>query len=353
MAKTPGCSYRGMLICVIIAVALAPAGCGKDKPSSGGSHQTGETAGSVGSDEVSKQPRIGADGDDDPKHPIALPHTGDVSDWVKTRAIRVAAPENAGSLTQDAGVLAAIRAFRSTSVASCRYNQQITSSEVLLIQAAAPADAFGLLSVLVPNDPQTIAADRSIRAIHVGNAAMRMAAQQGSICVVMDVAGRVDLDNVRQSSRRLMDSIIFSLPAADLPLMIQAIPEPERPSTKVWLVRDLASLAKVEHPLVRRLSRDSADRMLGLGTHATLSIAAVPATDKAPACLIWLVEYRTPGAAKAAYGRCKAATRPASSTRDLHLTVLEPKGNHLAGAWTEQPGTAPPLLKNLHDALPR
>jgi hypothetical protein len=353
MANTPGWSYCGTLFSLIVALALAPAGCGKDKPSSGGSHQDTGTPVGASSAAAKGQPQLGADGDDDPRHRGALPNTGDVPDWVKTRGIRVVAAENVGSLTQDADMLAAIRAFRVASVASCRYNQEITSAEVLFIQASTPADAFGLLSVLIPNDVQTITADRSIRAVHMGNAAMRMAAQQGTVCVVMDVAGRVDLDGIRRSARRLMDSIMFSLPATDPPLIMQAIAGSQQLSAKVWLVRNLAVLARVEHPLVRRITSDPVGRMIGLAADATLSIAAVPATDKAPACLIWLAEYPTPDAAKAAHGRCKAASRPTGSSRDLHLTVLEPKGSRLAGVWTEQATTTVPLLKNLEDTLPR
>lgn len=338
---------------LVIASALMLAGCGNDDPApSSQSTATSQTADSTAGG-VYVQTPPGADKDDDPGHPRALPRTGDVAGWVKTRAVATAPAGRLADLVKDPDVLTAVKAFHVKWLASCRYNQQITSAEVLFIETASPADAFGLVSVLVPEPAELLDEDRTVRAIHIGNAAMRMAAQQGHVCVLMDVSGRVDTENIRRASRRLMDSILFTLPAADPPLLMQLVLQPQQAAAKLWLVRDMTILAKTTHPLIQRVATKTVNQTLGLSGDATITIEAVAPADKEPAHLIWLAEYPTPNAAKAAYDRCKATTRPASSSGELHLTVLEPKGSRLAGVWTEQPGTAPPLLKTLHDALPK
>jgi hypothetical protein len=341
------------LVALVNAAALMQAGCGRDEasPSAGNADPNQTTGSATGGVYVNTQP--GADADDDPGQPRALPRTGQVAGWVKTRAVSTAPAGRLADLIKDPDVLAVVKAFQVKSLASCRYNQQITSAEVVFIETASPADAFGLVSVLVPEPAELLPADRSVRAVHVGNADMRMAAQQGKVCVLVDVSGRVETESVRRASRRLMDNILFTLPAADPPLLMQVIPQPQQASTKLWLVRDMTVLAKTVHPLIQRVATRSVNQTLGLSGDATIAIAAVPATEEEPAHLIWLAEYPTPDAAKAAYGRCKATTRPASSSGELHLTVLEPKGSRLAGVWTEQTGTASRLLKSLHDALPR
>lgn len=337
------------LIVLTAALALIQTGCGNDEPTPSG-RRTNTDQTTTGIDDVA---RAGADKDDDPKHPRALPRTGDVTGWVKTRAVTTAPADRLAGLIKDHEILTVVQAFQVKSLASCRYNQQITSAEVLFIETASPADAFGLVSVLVPEPAEWLAADRSVRAVHIGNAAMRLAAQQGKVCVLVDVAGRVDVEDVRRSARRLMDHILFSLPAADPPLLMQVIPPSQQASTKLWLVRDMTILAKTVHPLIRRVATRTSNQSLGLSGNATITIAAVPPVDGADPHLIWLAEYPSPDAARAAYDRCKAASRPADSSQSLHLTVLEPRGRLLAGAWTEQANTPVPLLKNLQDALPR
>lgn len=340
-------------VALVNAAALMLAGCGRDEASpSGGNADPNQTTGSAtGGVYVNTQP--GADTDDDPGQPRALPRTGDVAGWVKTRAVATAPADKLVGLIKDQEILTVVQAFRIKSLASCRYNQQITSAEVLFIETASPADAFGLASVLVPEPAELLPADRSVRAVHVGNADMRMAAQQGKVCVLVDVSGRVETENVRRASRRLMDNILFTLPAADPPLLMQVIPQPQQASTKLWLVRDMTVLAKTVHPLIQRVATRSVNQTLGLSGDATIAIAAVPATDEEPAHLIWLAEYPTADAAKAASDRCMSATKPAASSPAVHLSTMEPRGTRLAGAWTEhETASGPPLLKALHDALP-
>ncbi|HPD31311.1 MAG TPA: hypothetical protein PLL20_15065 [Phycisphaerae bacterium] len=343
-------TWIGVVTFVVLTTALAlmHAGCGNDEPKPP-DRRTNTDQITTGIDDGTQ---AGADKDDDPKHPRALPRTGDVAGWVKTRAVSTAPAGKLADLVKDPEVLTAVKAFDVRSLASCRYNQQITSAEVLFIETASPADAFGLVSVLVPEPAEWLAADRSVRAVHIGSAAMRLVAQQGKVCVLVDVAGRVDDEDIRRSSRRLMDHILFSLPAADPPMLMQVIPPSQQASTKLWLVRDLTILSKAAHPLIRQVATTISNQSLGLSGDATITIAAVPPIDDADPHLIWLAEYPTPDAAKAAYDRCKAASRPADSSQSLHLTVLEPKGKLLAGAWTEQASTAMPLLKNLQNALP-
>ncbi|MGQ9650816.1 MAG: hypothetical protein ACUVXJ_11955 [Phycisphaerae bacterium] len=337
------------LVVLTTALVLMQAGCGNDETTPSG-RRTNTQQITTGVDDGTW---AGADKDDDPRHPRALPRTGDVAGWVKTRAVTTAPADRLAGLIKDREILTVVQAFQVKSLASCRYNQQITSAEVLFIETASPADAFGLVSVLVPEPAEWLAADRSIRAVHIGNAAMRLAGQQGKVCVLVDVAGRVDVEDIRRSSRRLMDHILFSLPSADPPLLMQVVPPSQQASTKLWLVRDMTILANSVHPLIQRLATRTSNQSLGLSGDATITIAAVPPIDDVGPHLIWLAEYASPDAARAAYDRCKAASRPADSSQSLHLTVLEPKGKLLAGAWTEQANTAVPLLKNLQDALPR
>lgn len=338
---------------LLVALLFAQPACREDPEVPGARAGNTTGAGNPSSQAGVQQVPPGADRDDDPKTPHALPRTGDLQGWVKTRAVRLATPNTAAQLIDDAAALAAVGSFRIESLAGCRYNLQNTSAEVLYIEASTPADAFGLLNVLVAEPGQLLPGDRSFRATHMGNAAMRIAAQQGPVCVCIDLGGRVDLPEIQRAGRRLADYIVFSLPAADPPRLVQLIPEPERSSTKFWLARDMNSLAKAADPLLRRLNAASVNRLLGLGSDAVLSLAAVPATGTAAAHLVWLAEYPSPADAKAAFDRCSlGAPQPVAATEPA-LAVLPPKGNCLCGAWTEQAGPPTPILKNVHDALPK
>jgi hypothetical protein len=336
---------------LLVALILALPACRRDAETPDDRSSANPVGGGSSQGPLPAQP--GVDKDDDPKSPGALPRTGDIQGWVKTRPIRVVEPDKAAELIDDPATLAAVSSFRIESLATCRYNLENTSAEVVYIQAATPADAFGLLNLLVADPAQLLSGDRSFRATHMGNAAMRIAAQQGRICVCIDVAGRVDLADIQRAARRLADSIVFPLPAADPPRLVQLIPEPQRTSTKCWLARDMNALARIADPLLRRLNAASVNRALGLRPDVVLSIAAVPLTDAAPAHLIWLAEYPSPADASAAYDRCSANLAQTAASTGLPLAVLPPKGNCLCGAWTEKADAAAPLLKSLHDALPK
>jgi hypothetical protein len=353
MAQIRTLTSRNAWVAVVAGLSLMMTGCGKSEPSPAEKSATTGTADAPASQAVYVHTPPGADKDDDPKYPRALPRSNDVRGWVKTRAVRLAPAEKAADLTDDAGILAALRAFRIVSIAGCRYNQQYTSADVLYVQTATPADAFGLLTILSSQPCQWHAGDRSIRSVQTGNAEMRMLAQQGNACICMTANGRVDLEGIQQDCRRLMDSIVFNLPATDPPLLLQLIPEPQRASTRVWLTRDMNALSKAENPLIRRVAPGPANDLLGLAADTTLSIAAVPATETIPAQLIWLAEYPTAAAAKATYDRCTAATDEVTARVGLKTTVLPARGNRLAGVWNEPAAAQSPMLKALHDALPK
>lgn len=336
----------------IVALSVVQSACRDDAPPRADNPSFANTSAAPGTVGIDLQGPPGVDGDDDPKSPRALPRTGEIQDWVKTRPVRMVSPDKAALLIEDEAVLKALGAFQIESLAGCRYNLSTTSAEVLYAQTGAPADAFGLVSVLTPEPGQFQATDRSFRAIHIGNAAMRMAAQQGSVFILIDVSGRIDLEHVRRASRRLMDQIIFNLPAADPPLLLQLVPEAQRASTRMWLTRDMNLLARANDPLLHGLRLAAINRLLGLGGDGFLSVVAVPPAENAPAYLLWLAEYCTPSAAQAAYNRCLASTQDTTSG-ELNLVVLPPKANRVAGAWTSRSSPLPPMLKALADVLPK
>lgn len=344
--QTLNCSSR---LLVTISLVLASCGCRQDQPASSDKPPSTGPSGAPASQPVYLHAPPGADKDDDPAHPRALARTGDVPGWVKTRAVRMATSDNLSQMVTDSRLLAAVKAARIESVASCRYNNLTTSAEVLFIRGFTSADAYGLLSILTPQPGQLNPSDRSIRASDSDGASLRLIAQQGPACIWMEVAGRIEFETVQRSARRLLDFIVFNLPADDPPLLMQLLPTADR----IWFCREMGFLAKVEHPLVRQLRPAAVNQTLGLGNETGLWIAAMPPSNELPGHLIWMAEYQNPADATAAHTRCRDAGQEGATPMGLRLTALEPKDARLLGVWSEQALDPPASLETLREALPR
>ena len=352
---------------VLVVGLLSPA-CEKQEPAPGHSpgprghtptarrsEAPGRTAANQAETPLATRPELGrgVDDRDSPDAPRALPKTSDLRDWVKSEPVRVVAANQLAALVENASLRSLLATFHLRRVARCAYQGKPGTARVLLIEAQTPADAFGIFSVLSPKPGELQPADGSVRATNASATGQTMAAWQGEACLQIEFSGGTG-DSGRPECERLFNNIVFNLPAADPPLLLQAIPVDRRRDCQVWVVRSTAALATVRNEVLRKIDPATMDQRLGLTGEAMLSVAAVPVAEDEPPNLIWIVQYADPPAAAVAYQRYQQALVSPVGELDHNTLPYPPKGVFLAGSWTADQESIPnkSLLPVLLKALP-
>jgi len=164
---------------------------------------------------------------------------------------------------------------------------------------------------------------------------------------------------------RLFDRIVFALPAADPPLLMQALSADALQESKIWVVRDPSALRVVADPQVRRLASVELGALLGMTGRPVLMIASIqvdaaPVTASAPAptsrpsapVLIWVVRYPDEAQARAAYRRYEAAAAEGRTDLARATRLIEPVGPYLAGTWTAEHPRSLAILDAIRELLP-
>ena len=190
---------------------------------------------------------------------------------------------------------------------------------------------------------------------------------QGKVCLLVWASGFSDRER-QPSAEQLARRILFSIPAADPPFIMQAIPRTMLADGKVWMVRKTEALKHTALPALARVAAAGLDEVLGLTGSEKLWIAAVgkrttdPASSAAPASqpvdtpatthLIWIVQYADDAPARQAYQRYQQRLGGTVTALDRQTVLREPRGPYLAGSWTGAAESADPLLPVLMDILP-
>lgn len=316
--------------------------------------------------------RPGVDEDDDPAAPRSLPKTGELPNWVKTKPVVILKPDRYAEAIKDQTMVKALSTFQIDRVAICGYENSDVATDVLMIETVTPSDAYGIFELLAKRGGHTVlTADHSVRAMEVGASTWNMLAWQGKMCLRLSfpASAETELNAVAQ----LCNRIVFSVPAADPPLMLRMMSKESATRAKVWVVRKTSALRAASDFKVNGIAAAGLDGRLGLTGQELLWIASVQAVpgsaseesggqDDKPALssltlddspnLMWVAEYQNPEAAQAAYERYKEAMAGSGTDLDRN-TKLEPsQGRFLAGTWTMDLETRLPLLPWLMKSLP-
>ncbi len=324
-------------------------------------------------------PRVaGVDLQDHPKAPRSLPKSNDLPGWVKTKPVQVVPPADLDTLLRDERLATALRTFQLEQAAACSYEWPGATADVLFFEAHTPTDAFGVFSLLTQRGGHQVRSeDRSIRVIEVATDAWKMLAWQGKTCLLLRFPGSVTTPAMNAVAQ-LCNRIVFSVPAADAPLMLQIIPPDRLMDTKVWVVRSTAALRAVLDVKMAQVSTSELDARLGLTGDVLLWIGAVhpprieplptgepdvdgaasgglpavsPLSDDAPN-MLWVAQYQDAASASAAYQQYQQALADPKTDLDRNTQVEPPHGQFLAGTWTMDLEATYPLLRSLVQALP-
>lgn len=293
----------------------------------------------------------GVDDRDDPEAPRAFPRTGEVGGWVKVEPVRVRPGEAIREIVADEPLLALLDSYQLRRGARAAYERQKVRAEVFLVEALQPADAFGLLSVLGGEHRTFVPADGSLRAASTGGERDVFAAWQGDTFLeVSCTAGDASGSHV-EKCEQLFNRIVFSVPRADPPLLMRAIPVDRRGAARVWLVRSTSVLARLDVPVLGAIDPEVMDERLGLSGEPTLSIAAIHVAPDEPDNVIWLATYPDQAMAREAHDRYRRALEANDDAVDRQTIIYTPRDVHLIGSWTAGQESVQNLLPYLHAEL--
>lgn len=341
--------YLALVIGLLLAFSPA---CKRESQPAGTNNGAGTTAGSqpAGEDAASStQPRP-ADADDDFDAPRALPKSTELEDWTKTEPVRVATGAQIESLLPAGRLRTLLQFYRIERAATCRYINGGLSAAVTLVRAATPEDAFGVFSLAGTGPLPPVRVDFSMTREMAG-AGEGIVGWQGSTVVQIRLSGQ-DTAAAKEAGLKLLDRILFNVPAAQLPLLLQAVPDVQQTGCQLWLVRATAALKYADNNVVRLLNPTMMDTRLGLDGNVLLSVAAVQVAEDERPNVIWLGQYPTAEAARAAHDRYLAALESPATALDRNTLPGAAKGNFFAGSWTADQESVQNLLKLLEQVLP-
>src|SRR5207244_786962 len=124
----------------------APGGTAKTLPAGASGSQP------AGSAQPESEQPAGVDRQDASDAPRALPRSGTIAGWTKSRAVQLHSSEDALSAVSDDRLRAAMKLFRFNRVATCEYQSAAARAVVTYVEAP-PFDALGLFTVMTP-DPR-------------------------------------------------------------------------------------------------------------------------------------------------------------------------------------------------------
>ncbi|MHC4441228.1 MAG: DUF6599 family protein [Planctomycetota bacterium] len=343
----------------LLAVLWALAGCQREQPTA--SETASPVASTQPAPEASKpvqelpattvsEPK-GVDSKDDLNSPRALPKSEELREWIKTKPIEVAKGNNLKSIISNRAHLAVLSAYRTKSAARCAYGIKDLAADVLLVEAATPADAFGIFSVMTSKPGQPDQTNRSHQAVEKSPNSQIMHGWQGNTYARAQITGRLD-EKAEKACSYLFNRILFNTPATNPPMLVQVIPPAKLEDTKIWVVRNMTVLKGVKNEILQKIDAPQMNARLGLSGEELLSVATVPVEADEQNNLIWLVEYADPNTATVAYNRYQSALQSPSSDLDRDSIVYTPQGKVLFGSWTAGQESIQHLLDQLKSALP-
>jgi hypothetical protein len=347
--RRPGAGPTRLAMLVLAGWAVMGISCQKKpaatEPSDDDTHSTTASSPAVNI----APPR--ADSQDDPAGPRSLPRSGEVQGWIKTEAIRVFPTAKMADAVADPGVTRVLKAYRIERLATCVYTGPNATARALLVEAESAADAFGIFSMLDPHSSCSPRDDNSMRSTRRVGQIMSLSAWQGRNWVRFDC--KLDNETGAKECERLVNRTVFSMIAADPPMLMRAVRDIKTQHCELRLVRSARLLAGIDDETLRHLDGAAVDERLGLAGDATLSVVAATLSADAPPVLIWLAEYPTADAAKAAADRYATALKSAAvGGLDRQTQVAPAKGRVVFGTWTADDEAARNLLKMLGQALP-
>ncbi len=294
----------------------------------------------------------GVDAQDDPAGPRALPRTVELVDWIKVRPVRVVDPQRLWELHPDASRRSLLGSYSIEQVVECGYQaaDDKAAAAVLLAEAATPADAFGIFQLLAGDAPRLTPADRSQRAVLGNGTDPAMLAWQGRNFVHIRFTG-ADSEAAREICRRLFDRVVFNLPAADAPFLVEAVPPDRRETCRIWTARSTAVLALAGPDALPPMDGALMDARLGLDGRAMLTVARVQAVEGEHPNVLWVVEYPDADSASAAERRYRQALEAPAGPLDANTIIDAARGRFLAGSWAADQESLQHLLGVLAEAL--
>ncbi len=290
------------------------------------------------------------DAEDAASAPRALPRSSELVGWIKTEPVRVASGNEVARFVDDDRIMRVLRGYAVQQAARCTYRSADATARVLLIEMASPADAFGAFSMLYPHAGCTVREDGSLYVRTNTQDGVSLAACQGGLVVQVQGTAK-DAERGMKDCDRLVARIIFSVPAADPPLLVQAVREMQASQCELWMVRKTSPLNRLDHALLRKLDAAKVDSRLGLTGEATLSVVSIAAAEDGAPTVMWLAEYPTAQAAQAAAERYRQATQPAEDVLDKSTLMGAATGRVLVGTWTAEQEIARDMVRSLTQIL--
>jgi len=287
---------------------------------------------------------------DAPDSPIAFPQSEDLENLAKVEPIRTAAPGKADKLIDEPDTVRILQSFHIQKLATCVYQHVEGRARVLFVEAQHPEDAFGLFSLLAPQQWK-FASDWSIRAEKVENHESTLYGWQGRCFARVHVSGPLSKKE-DGSTERLLDHLLFFEPGADAPILVRILPREKLSQARIWVVRNLNTLSLAGIKPLSEFEPAQLDERLHLNDQALATVAALEVPENENANVIFLVRYPTPRKARQAYQRYREAMEMNPLPLDRETIPFEPKGCFFMGSWTAGQESIQGMLNQLRQALP-
>lgn len=287
---------------------------------------------------------------DDPDSPIAFPQSEDLQNWAKVAPVRTATPSEAGKLLNEDDLVRLIRTFHTKKVATSTYQHVQGRARVLFVEAQEPEDAFGLFSLLAPQE-WAFAPDRSIRSEKLKDQVKTVYGWQGRSFVRIRLSGPLSKET-NGTLDRILDHLLFFAPSEDPPILVRLLPPEKLARSKIWVVRELKALRLADiHPL-QDFELATLGERLQLNGQNLATIAAIETPRDDGRNVIFIVRYATSTAAHHAYENYKKAMETDFIPLDKQTLPFEPKGKYFLGSWTAGPESIQGMLLQLRQTLP-
>lgn len=322
----------GCVAAMLAVVGVALTGCDRKKSSTEGANGRPEPVNEPAPPET--QP-ASVDAQDAPDAPRAIPKSHDLRGWAKSEPVCLFTVNELDKAVPDAGQRTALTTFPLKRIARCAFRREgvPTTAAVLFIEAPTPEDAFGLFSVMT-SESGTLHSDGTIRALEKGREAVIVSGWQGTVFAQVRCTNDNGDPPSPDAADVLLANILFYVPSAEPPWLFRALQSGKGELVKLWVVRSAAALVVTRHSVLSKIDPAAMNTRLGLHGPELLAVAAVNGEPGDPPNIVWLVQYRQPADAKAAWDRYQKVLEPGAAGIDANTLVHEPKGAYLAGSWT-------------------
>lgn len=350
-SRTFACGLKNLKWCrlvpLLVVCAVALVSCRKEQPSDVPDDAIATTAPSTPDVYIPEM----VDQEDDPAAPRTLPRSNDVQGWIKTVPIRMAGGHQIPVVMADQDMDMLLSGYRIERVSVCEYTSANATVKAYMVDTRTVDDAFGIFSIHEKRPGCAAQGDNSFRGAYRDGNRLDMHAWQGKSWFRMDCTLR-DIEAGTKDAERLLDRVVFLMQAEEPPLLLRAVQEFKMERCDLWVVRMADKLTRVNQPTLQRLNPGLVDERLELSSDTLLSIVAIQQEKGTLPVLIWMAEYPTAEAAKAAaetYGR---ALHNPSTELDAQTLIGPVKGRMVIGTWNADQESARELVKLLGQALP-